>query len=208
MKTLVMLAGPADGAAAALPGLLATCRWAAEASRIVVHIGQPAPVEADGPPVAPIYDAVMEIWSEAPPALADDPALAGWTIRDARASNEVIGKAGDGPPPQGVTPGLSQLSFIRAMNGMPREETERHWQEHIPLAREIHVGMNRYVQDRLADGAPGAWFGMAHLHFPSAAALRDGLFRSPEDIGVITADVAEFVSDHATMLAIEHVVKA
>jgi len=70
--------------------------------------------------------------------------------------------------------------------------------------------MNRYVQDRLAPGADGAapWFGMAHLHFPDEAALRDGLFRTPADIEAIIADVAEFVSNHVTMLATEHVIKA
>jgi len=38
--------------------------------------------------------------------------------------------------------------------------------------------------------------------------LRDGLFRTPADIEAIIADVAEFVSDHVTMLATEHVIKA
>lgn len=49
---------------------------------------------------------------------------------------------------------------------------------------------------------------MAHLHFTDEAALRDGLFRSADDIAIIAADVAEFVQDYATMLAIEHVFKA
>lgn len=207
MKTVILLAKPES--AAALPALLAARSWPDEASRIAVHVGLPAPVEADGPAVPPIYDAVVEIWSDAPIDLAADGVLAGWGTVDIRSSQAVIGKAPGNAAPTGITPGLSQLSFIQAIDGMPRAEIERHWDEHIPLACAIHVGINRYVQDRLSPASADArpWFGMAHLHFPDEAALRDGLFRTPDDIAVISADVAEFVRDYATMLAIEHVVK-
>lgn len=212
MKTVILMRGHANADTPSLPELLAQQSWAAQVQRIVVQVGMPAPVEQDAVPVPPIYDAVAEIWSDAPVAdvIAANPVLsAGWTL-DIRTSHEVVGKAGSGPAPLGVTPGLSQLSFIRAIEGMACAETERHWDEHIPLACAIHVGMNRYIQDRLSSGDNGArpWFGMAHLHFPDASALCDGLFRGPEDMVLIGADVAEFVSDHATMLAIEHVVKA
>ena len=152
----------------------------------------------------PVYDAVIELWSDA--AVDADDLRTDWEQVELCSSTQVVGKAEKETPAVGITPGLSQLSFIRAIADLPRREVERHWDEHIPLACEVHVGMNRYVQDRFAP--PARWFGMAHLHFPSQAALRDGLFRTPEDIAVIGADVAEFVSDYATMLAIEHVVKA
>lgn len=207
MKTVILLTAP--GPVADLPALLAAQHWVAQASRIVVQVGLPAPTEVDGPLVPPVYDAIVEIWSEAPIELSADGALAGWGTVDIRMSQEVIGKAPGAIAPVGLTPGLSQLSFIQAIEGVPRPETERHWDEHIPLARDIHFGMNRYVQDRLSSGGPAAkpWFGMAHLHFPDEAALREGLFRTPEDMAVISADVAEFVSDYATMIAVEHVVK-
>ena len=209
MKTVLLLREAGD--LSALPNLIAARPWAAQAGRIAVQVGMAAPVEAGGDPVPPLYDAVVEIWSDAPvaDAIAADPLFIAIKT-DVRTSQEVVGKPdagpGSGTSPMGVTPGLSQLSFIRALDDLPRSEIERHWQEHIPLAKAIHVGMNRYVQDRLSPADP--WFGMAHLHFPSEAALRGGLFRTPEDIAVIGADVAEFVSDYATMLAIEHVVKA
>ncbi len=197
MKSVILLNGVADH----LPAALAAQPWAERASRIVVQLAAPAQAEP------PIYDAIVEIWSDAPIVL--DGMAADWDRIDIRSSQEVIGKAADRTAPVGVSPGLSQLSFIQAIDGLPRAEIERHWDEHIPLARDIHVGMDRYVQDRLSAAPEGArpWFGMAHLHFPSADALRDGLFRSPDDVAVIGADVAEFVSDYATMLAIEHVVK-
>lgn len=176
------------------------------ADRLALQLAMP---DADD---APPYDAVIELWSAAPlgEAITADEALASRAILDVRASEEVIAKDERDGTAIGATPGVSQLSFTRPIAGMAREETLRHWSEHIPLAREIHVGMNRYVQDRLAPGAEGAepWFGMAHLHFPDEAALRDGLFRTPEDIEAITADVAEFVGGYATMLAVEHVIKA
>ncbi|WP_313808466.1 EthD family reductase [Sphingobium sp.] len=209
MKSIVLMRARGDGLPPDLSRLLAERPWAGKASRIVVHCGMAAPAETGGPAVPPIYDAVAEIWSDAPIGLEADGLLIGLASLDIRMSREVVGKAGDGPAPVGVTSGLSQLSFIRAKPGMLRSEVERHWDEHIPLACEVHVGMNRYVQDRLSAGEGDAepWFGMAHLHFPDEAALRDGLFRTPEDVAVISADVAEFVDDYATMLAIEHVVK-
>ena len=177
------------------------------ADRLALQLATPVPGGE-----APTYDAVIELWSDVSLAatIAKDEALAGCAELDIRDSQELIAKDERGGIATGATPGISQLSFTQPIAGMAHEETLRHWSQHILLARDIHVGMNRYVQDRLAPGADGAapWFGMAHLHFPDEAALRDGLFRTPADIEVIIADVAEFVSDHVTMLATEHVIKA
>jgi len=209
MKTVVMLRACPGAPVSNLPAALRESPWAAQASRIAVHLAVPAPAEAGRQPLPPAYDAVIEAWSDAPLDMAGDAALAGLGTLEVFSSREVIGKA-EGLAPVGATPGLSQLTFIRAIEGMPRSEAERHWDEHIPLAREIHVGMDRYVQDRLSPAGPGTspWFGMAHLHFPDEVSLREGLFRTAEDIAVITEDVAEFVCDHITILATEHVVKA
>lgn len=204
MKRVILLRGPRSTMAASPSEWAGAQPWAGMAERIVVHVGQHAPSEEGGPPSSPVYDAVIELWTDA--AFDADSLRSDWEQVEVRSSTQVVGKAATEAPAVGVTPGLSQLSFIRALADLSRQEVERHWDEHIPLACEIHVGMNRYVQDRLSPADP--WFGMAHLHFPSEAALRGGLFRTPEDIAVIGADVAEFVSDYATMLAIEHVVKA
>jgi len=210
MKTVVLLHSPDPAFVEGLPALLRHRPWATEASRIVVHLPLPSvPASEEESACAPC-DAVIEIWSSEAvhPFIATDAALAGAWL-DIRGSEEIIGKAGEGMPPPGVTPGLSQLSFIEAIADLPRSEVERHWSEHIPLADAIHIGMNRYVQDRFspAESANARWFGMAHLHFPDERALTEGLFRRPEDIALITTDVAEFVAEHATMTVIEHVVK-
>ncbi|GGC02889.1 hypothetical protein GCM10011494_21750 [Novosphingobium endophyticum] len=206
MKTVILARAPDGKLGEAWPGFLSCRPWAAQASRIAVQVGMPstpAPAEAPEPP---LYDAVIELWSDTPLPLAADRELAARALLDIRASQELVAK-GTAPAVVGVTPGLSQLSFIAALPGLAPAEYLRHWGEHIPLATAIHVGMDRYVQDRLSAGEAG-WFGMAHLHFPDDAALRDGLFRSAEDVAVITDDVAEFVGEYATMLAIEHVVKS
>lgn len=113
--------------------------WLETAAQVVVHIALPTPVEPGGAPQPPVYDAVAEIWSDTP--IVADAFGGGWDRAIVRASTPVVGK----PPPVevelGITPGLSQLSFIRAIDGMASAEVERHWDEHIPLARDIHVGM-------------------------------------------------------------------
>lgn len=211
MKTIVLLRAH-DGADAPALGRwllaeLARRPWAEAASRIAVQLA-----DRSDPAASPPFDAVAEVWSDQPlaDAIAADTALAERATAEVRASDEVIGKPPAAPVGLGATPGLSQLSFIAPMDAMGQGERLRHWSEHIPLAVEIHWGMNRYVQDRLAPAGPGGspWFGMAHLHFADAQALATGLFRSDADMAVIGADVAEFVSDYATMLATEHVLKA
>lgn len=210
MKTVIFLRAREQAARALLLSMLVDRPWVDRASRMVVQMGVTTPADP-GDEMTPHYDAVVELWSDEPldGLLSDDRALAAAWRLHVRISREVVGKAGNGQAPVGVTPGLSQLSFVRKIEAMPDAEAQCRWSEHIPLACAIHVGMERYVQDRLSTGAAGAepWFGMAHLHFPSEAALRDGLFRTPADVEAITADVAEFVSDFATMLAVEHVVK-
>lgn len=204
MKTIVLMNAAIPGGPQALAGR----PWARHARRIVVQVTE---AMAGGSP-PPAYATVVEIWSDAPLAaeIAADAAFGPPGVADVRTSQEVIGKPAPAIAPAGPVAGLSQISFIAALPGLDRAEVERHWSEHIPLANAIHVGMERYVQDRLSPAAAGhaPWFGMAHLHFPDARALTEGLFRNDEDIATITADVAEFVAEHATMLAREHVVKA
>lgn len=210
-KTIMLMRTSTGVGSAGLSEILLDAPWIAEATRLVMQVGIEAPVEVDSDPVPPAYDAVLEIWSKAPLAnkIAAAPLAAeGWSF-EAIGSREVVGKGLRGAfLPVGITPGFSQLSFIRPLQGMAHAEALRHWDEHIPLATGIHVGMNRYVQDRFDQRPSVPWLGMAHLHFPDADALRNGLFTTVEDVEIIRADVAEFVSDYATMLAIEHVVKA
>lgn len=210
-KTIVLAKAVEPGLDAWLREHLPGRPWAAQASRIAFQRGMAAPPSPGAADAPPAYDAVIEVWSHGSlaVAIADDDVLASRAILDIRASEEVVARPPSHAIGPGATPGLSQLTFLTPLPGLSRAEFVRHWTEHIPLALAIHVGMNRYLQDYLAPGGEGAgpWYGMAHLHFPDAAALRDGLFRSPEDIATITADVAEFIGEFVTMLADEHVVK-
>lgn len=209
MKTVILLRAHETDLAKRLPDLVAARPWAAKADRIVVQAGIATSMEAGRPPVPPAYDAVIELWSNEPlaDAVTHDALLGGLAALDVRTSDEVIAKPGPRPGP-GITPGLSQLAFLEPVPGQPRTETLRHWSEHIRLAVQILVGMDRYVHDRLSNpqGDAPPYFGMAHLHFPDEAALRDGLFRAQQDPDAIS-HVAEFISGYVMMLAIEHVVK-
>lgn len=207
---LARVAAGADGSSGPLaewlPALLASRSWAARAQRIVVQIAREDP---DDPPVC---DAAIEVWSDAPLSaeLRRDRELGTMLDLEWFDSDEVVALAAPGSCVQGITRGFSQLSFIAARPELTPAEALRHWDEHIPLALEIHHGMNRYVQDRFlpAEGTAQEWLGMAHLHFPDEESLCNGLFRTAADIAVIQADVAEFVGHYATVLAVEHVVKA
>lgn len=174
--------------------------------RMAIQVGVP---DFSGRP--PRYDAVLEVWRDA--ESDDDEIIASLTARftvERYSAEELVAKSDPFPLAVGITPGIALLSFIRAKSELSRTEALRHWSEHAPLACEIHWGMTRYIQNRFDAGeqASSGWFGMAHLHFPDAETSRDGLFRTAEDRTVIGADVAEFVEDHVTMLAVEHVIRA
>lgn len=167
-KTVVLARARSDDAEDFRNWLLtrhAPHRLAPLAERLVLQLAIPGP---DG--AAPLYDAVIELWSAAAPgaALMVDEALAARAILDICGSEEIVPKDERRSIATGVTPGLSQLSFTQPIAGMAREQTRRHWCEHIPLACEIHFGMNRYVQDRLTPGAEDSapWFGNARACGP------------------------------------------
>jgi len=206
MKSVALLSARTSDA---MPWLLdhaarSTC-GGATLRRVTVHIGVP---DLAGRP--PLYDAVLEVWRDADGVNEEmiDP-LTGRFAVEQYAAEELVAKPDILPPAVGITPGIASLSFIRGKQVLSRAELVRHWSEHASLACDIHWGMTRYVQNRFAarDGMAAGWFGMAHLHFPDAATSRDGLFRTAEDRALIAADVAEFVDDYATMLAVEHVIR-
>ena len=189
---------------------LAARPWAEKAVRLAVQIGCAGPDDApDREP--PPYDAVIECWGD--PSLAEqvvrDAALFARAVLDVRGSEEIVAK-GSVPTLAGRSPGISQLTFLKGRADLPRSALLARWSQHAPLAIEVHVGMDRYVQDHFtpAEANDSDWFGMAHLHFPDDLSLRDGLFRTEGDIARIGTDVAGFVGCHATMHAAEYVLKA
>lgn len=209
VKTVALLRARESDLQSWLIEEIAARPWAVEADRIALQLAIVEPAGDGGGPARLLYDAVIECWG--PRALCEqiarDRDIARRAEFDLRPSVEAVAKGQDDWR-IGQTPGISQLTFLSAQTGMARAEAQARWARHVPLALEVHFGMNRYVQDHLAPGEAGDWFGMAHLHFADARALREGLFRRDEDIDRIAADVAGFVGNHATVLATEHVVKA
>lgn len=188
---------------------LAARPWAAKALRLVAQIACSGPGGA-GDQKPSLYDAVIECWGDSSlaPDIARDAGLSERAVLDLRVSEELVVKGGV-PTTMGPSPGVSQLTFLEGRADLPRSTWLARWAQHARLAIEVHVGMDRYVQDRLVPSTmKGAdWFGMAHLHFPDERALREGLFRTEGDVARIGADVAGFVGGHATMLAAEYVLK-
>lgn len=71
------------------------------------------------------------------------------------------------------------------------------WDEHAPLAVEIHYGMSSYVRNWVVEALPHSpsFFGFAMLRFRSARAIAEEYFLAPADENRqrIVSDVARFV---------------
>lgn len=176
-------------------------------ARLIVNVAdRPSPWPEREGTEAP-YDAIVELWTpgahRAAPVLAEALAARAGAAHVYRAEEAIYNESPTGHNPAAVN--LIAVWDVRP--GLPRSEARRHWQEHVPLALAIHHGNTRYVQTWLAealshDAPPHA--GIASLRFPSLEAITSGLFRSPDDVKVIEADVAEFVGASPVMYTTEH----
>lgn len=89
-------------------------------------------------------------------------------------------------------------------------EQRRHWDEHVPLANRIHVGVTRYVRNwvegTVGDDARSAppYRGIASQHYPSERDLRERSFDSPASVQVIVDDVADFIAEHTVLQVVEY----
>jgi uncharacterized protein (TIGR02118 family) len=113
----------------------------------------------------------------------------------------------DGAP----SPGVKQLSFVRRLPSITRDEFAAHWNDvHAPLARVHHPGIWRYVQnvvvEPLTPAAPEL-DGVAELHFRTVDDLRDRMYDSEEGKARIRADVKTFIDVPAgwRMMATERI---
>ena len=107
------------------------------------------------------------------------------------------------------SPGVKQLSFVRRLPPLTREEFAAHWNDvHAPLARIHHPGIWRYVQnvvvEPLTPDAPEL-DGVAELHFRTYDDLVHRMYDSDEGKALIRADVRNFLDVPAgwRMLATE-----
>jgi len=108
----------------------------------------------------------------------------------------------------GIMEGVRLLSPLFPVEGATPAQSVGFWDEHVPLALRVHVGMSRYVRDivlDVIDDDPSPVFGVASLHFPSDEAIRDHFFDSPESIPEHAADLSRFVGKTAPMSAVSHV---
>lgn len=206
MKTLVLLgarrgardlhhrlleryvAGPPDGCAA-----------------IAVNL-----VESRGEPSA--WDAVVELWCAADRS-RESRAIAAVTLDAARCAvyrvTELVEKD-TGPPRGWPTPGIKSIVAWTGRSDVVPREQRRHWDEHVPLANRVHVGVSRYVRNWIESPEPGTqaeippYRGIAMQHFPSEADQRERLFDSPDSVPLILNDVADFIAEHVVLTATEY----
>jgi hypothetical protein len=188
--------------ASAVPDIL---RWLPPHSRCAVNIAdQPSPW---GEPKArdPLYDAVIEVWTpddvEPPEGLFAAVSENAGVCHVYRAQELRLKESNGG--------GVNLVAVWDALPGLSREEAQRHWREHIPLAMDIHHGMTRYTHTWLEaplspDAPPHS--GIAALQFPSPESVGTGLYRRPEDVKTIADHSAEFMAAHYVLCTREHVV--
>lgn len=95
--------------------------------------------------------------------------------------------------------GRKLVTCWRARADLTSAQARQRWDEHVPLARRIHVGCQRYVRNwvlalvRASGDFPPIYSGFAFQYFASARDLAERLFDSPESAGVIQHDVAAFI---------------
>jgi hypothetical protein len=172
--------------AAAFGEFLETRPWI---ERCAVHVAG-----AIGDPPAPGEpDMAVELWTSREPldwaseiAAAPLDAGAGYHL------HEIIEK-GDGVFPKGTLSGLTLVVFVRPRPGVEIGEVKARWDRHAPLARRVHVGMQRYSRNLIEwISTPGArpYIGVAVLQFATDADFLEGLWESPEGRAAIEYDVA------------------
>jgi uncharacterized protein (TIGR02118 family) len=130
----------------------------------------------------------------------------------AYATTEHVQKDVTAPDPLGTrSAGLKLICPIRRLPALTHEQFVEHWLErHVPLAREHHPGLTKYVTNvvdrRLSDGGE-QWDGFAELHFAGERDATEGLFPTPEAERIIREDIARFIARALPYRVAEYVEK-
>ena len=94
--------------------------------------------------------------------------------------------------------GIKLICPILRRPGMTHADCVAHWLDrHVPLALEHHPGMTKYVTnvvDSRLSGDGCELDGIAELHFPSAEALRTGMFDSADGERLVREDMGRFIA--------------
>lgn len=124
-------------------------------------------------------------------------------------TTELVGKD-DGLVRGRPTPGIKLVAAWTGRSDVAPTERRRHWDEHVPLANRIHVGVRRYVRNWVESLAlaptphPPAYQGIATQQFDSLQDLQERSFDKPESVPVIQNDVADFLDQVDVLITTEH----
>jgi hypothetical protein len=163
------------------------------------------PGEPAAPACEPDYDAVFDLWGDAA-ALGVAQRFLGDLPRVSVQVEETVEKD-ELPRPVGRAPGVKFLSLMTFQPDLPEATARRLWAHHAPLARDVHVGMARYVRDWVIAGHAG-FHGIAELHFPSVEVMTTRWFRDEAGRAAIAHDVGHFLLRATRLYTTEHVLKA
>ena len=159
-------------------------------------------------PASDAFDLVVEIWFE-----GDGPAQ---VHRDqdgqgvvARAFDYSVTEIVEKDLASAEVPGVGVKSFVGILGlpGQNARDARARYDAHAPLALDVHIGLGRYVRhwvDRRSTPDAPRYIGISLLQFPTRADYIDRFYRDPEDMKLILADVAGFLSGVERLLATEH----
>lgn len=194
-KTILFGSAPGHGRSAiaallpSLDGFLAMRPWI---EACVIHVGSDEvpgvdPVNPDGTNV------MLEVWGEEGndllPTEAPFPCTATYEV------TEILEK-GSMEWPVGPVPGFILISRNWPKDGASAEEIRTGYDNHPPLARRVHVGMDAYTRNWIDERNPqdaAAYSSVSILHFPDLDALVNKLYLNDEDRQAIALDAGGFM---------------
>lgn len=205
-KVISLLRGAERADSALRSSVIASFEQVPGVNRVTVNTVIPF---FDGEATSPAYDLIVESWG-------DDRALsefAAWMVRNAALAHsyriEELVEAGSVTTRPGNNPGVKVFAAVTALPGATREATRRHWDAHVPLALQIHVGMDTYVRNWVIGRSHGApdLFGFSMLHFPTCEDASLRYYAAPVDASRrrIRDDVAKFVASFVKLATAEYV---
>jgi uncharacterized protein (TIGR02118 family) len=124
-------------------------------------------------------------------------------------TTEHVQEAPVGSPLLGTrSAGVKLVCPVIHRGGISHADFVEHWlTRHVALALKLHPGMTKYVTNVVDQqlGTTGPQLdGIAELHFPSAEALRTGMFSSPEAERIIREDIMRFIGRTAAYHVAEY----
>jgi len=171
-------------------------------ARCVINIPHRDQESVDG------FDAVAEIWgSGASLSRIYDRLLATGRLERCLRYGVVEWVEKGGVQPSGVSPGIKVIGCVAPHAHLDPGQVKAYWDQHVPLALDIHIGISRYVRNWVTGPDPGGpnFFGFPMLYFPTLEDFRDRYFRSAEAKRLHAADVGQFVGSGVRLETTEHV---